>query len=469
MSGHKRATVSISQDEYDRLREAELKLRALPQVPPPVVAQASQRSIDFLESYINNLQSRQASLENTLSGMHDYIRDLEASTSQAILDYEAQAVSEAQNYAGCLWDHFDQVLDEHTRYFNETIQANHQQQQNELTQFSRRLRKMTTDMEEKQQLAEEWLQAAQAYADFIKANYFCDSFFPGRLEKLERQVNQAAGNLQDGLSEAVIVASQQLYCAFSDFRVELEQAQNEWQLLIQTAWEAVNQLLAQAEQSRVVQAIDFDGNFLPFPVDVDYWCTGRLTVFEEELNYVKSLLESSQDLPNTETLEHWLRYDLPIYEKSLGDILLDARVNALNSQLRINIADLVIRALQEQGFAETDYHYDAEDQRNSYGVKMQNLAGNEVLVQVDPVGQAVGENELHLQSLDREERTEHELQQRWQEISRSLAAYGLRVGQYVREDAPAYQAENSAPRARSLKQSQTRKAQQSGAGPGYGD
>lgn len=133
-----------------------------------------------------------------------------------------------------------------------------------------------------------------------------------------------------------------------------------------------------------------------------------------------------------------MNIDLPGYYQALEEIVMDGRVNALNSQLRINIADLVVRALQEQGFALEGSEYKSADQRSTYGARLTNLEGNEVVVQVAPTGQNLGANELHLESLDREERTEHELQQRWYEVSRSLASFGLEVGQYIREDQPVY-------------------------------
>jgi hypothetical protein len=115
-------------------------------------------------------------------------------------------------------------------------------------------------------------------------------------------------------------------------------------------------------------------------------------------------------------------------------------VNALNSQLRINIADLVVRALQDQGYALESSDYESADQRKTYDALLSNLDGSEVVVKVAPSGRDLGQNELHLQSIDREEHTEHELQQRWLEVSRSLTHYGLDVGQVVREDFPVYQA-----------------------------
>ena len=448
MSGYKRATVSISQDEYDRLRGAELKLRSLPETSGQDYNALIKKSTSVLQDNLVRTQKRQEILENLLSGMGDYVRDLESTTAQRMIDFQHKAVAEAQNYAGCLWDHYDRVISQQAEYFETTIAATHQLYQNELTQYTRRVRIMAEDQEQKRQMAVEWLTAAEQLDDFIQQNYDHERFTPERVERLERQLQQAGQNLDIGLSEAVILTAQQLYSAFSDLRVDLERLIHEWSLLLQTAWEAVSQVLLTAQESLVVPAVDLDGNPLAFDVQVDYWTQGRLSQLIDDLTFIKSRLESGEDLPNSETLQHWLEFDLPVYVHALEDIVLDARVCALNSQLRINIADLVVRALQDQGFALETCNYEAADQRMSYGARLINLEGSEVVVQVAPTGNDLGQNELHLQSSDREERTEHEMVQRWNEVSRSLSFYGLDVGQLTREDSPVYQTSGNNPRLR---------------------
>lgn len=439
MSGYKRATVNISQDEYNRLRDADRKLRTLPEPENASFEAILQKSNQALRSNLETMQQRQVFFERLVSSMDENIRELESSTSQAMLAYEQKAITEAQNYAGCLWDHFNHVIQEHAAYFENTINANHARYQQELAQQSRRIRRIAQDQEQKQMLATQWLDAAEQLCTFIKEQYAYQAFSPGSMEHLERQLNQARDNLAVGLSEAVILNSQQLYTAFSDLRVDLERWQNEWSMLLEAAIEACSQIIVLAENSQVVSAVDLDGNPLSFSIDVDYWAQGRLTLLRTDLGWILEQLQSEDNLPDSETLERWLNIDLPGYYQALEEIVMDARVDALNSQLRINIADLVVRALQEQGFALVGSEYEAADQRSSFGARMTNLEGNEVVVQVAPTGRDLGANELHLQSIDREERTEHELQQRWYEVSRSLASFGLEVGQYVREDQPVYQ------------------------------
>jgi hypothetical protein len=430
MSGHKRAIVTINQEEYERLREAELRLRELPDTNTEAFESALRQSSEAYQKHIDQVQRRQASFEAIVQGMDESIRGLEISTSRAILAYQDTMHAEMQNYAGSLWENFEQTLASNMAYFEATVAENHRQYQEAFTQQARRMRRIETDAERKRALAEDWLAAAEDLAQFIRQYYPHDLHAPGQVDRLDDQLEMARQNLDAGLSEAVVLTTQQLYTAYSELRVNLEAILNEWQFLYQSGWESIGHLQAQAQSSAYVCGLDLDGNPLPVDIDVDYWTQGRLNRFFDGLERVNALLETQAELLPLDELRRFIAEEVPAYQKALEDIVLDARVTALNSQLRINIADLVVQALQEQGFALDASHYQDEDMRMAFGARLTSLEGSSVIVQVDPVGEDLGENELNLRALDSQPRTEHEMVQRWNEINRSLAGYGLVVGPF---------------------------------------
>jgi hypothetical protein len=326
------------------------------------------------------------------------------------------------------------VIAETNRQFDQQIKAQYLETQEELSHIYRNLRKLAVDAESKRELAEEWLYAAEQYCDFIKQFYHYEQFTPGRVEWLERQLDQTRQNLEVGLSEAAIASSQQLYLVFSELRVELERLQNEWNLLYQAAWEAVNRVLNQMDECQVIQAIDLEGNLIDQQINLEYWSEGRFNALYESANSIREEMCFSDTPLDRETLRSWLEDVIPGCQKELEDLVVAGRISVINSQLRINIADLVVQALQEQGFILAQAEYADQDMRMSFGARMLNMEGNQVIIQVAPTGEKLGENELHLQSMDSEQRTEHELEQRWYEISRSLNHFGVEVGQYTRLD-----------------------------------
>ncbi len=445
MSGYKRATVTIGEDEYDRLREAEKKLRSLPLVSDEEYRAISQKSEKAIQANFSKIAQRQASFENLLNGMSQMVQGLESTTSQAIASYQASAAAQIQQYAGFLWDNFNQAIASNAEFFANSLAATQQELQAELDNYSSQVRRLSNDQASKQALAQDWLDAAGQLGEFIQMNYDHEHFTPGQVAYLERELDQACDNMELGLSEGVIITAQQLYRSFSDLRIALERAETEWHLIIQSALETASQIYVQAQESQVVPAVDLDGNLLSYTIDVDYWTGGRLSQLIADLQGIQDQLADEQNLPDSATLRDWLENDLPVYYQALEATILDARITALNSQLRINIADLVVHSLQEQGFALAACDYEAGDMRMAYDARMVNLEGNQVMVQVAPTGRELGENELHLQSLDREQRTEHELQRRWYEVSRALSSCGLAVGSYIREDTASYSVEPQNP------------------------
>jgi hypothetical protein len=434
MSGYKLATISITSEEFDRLYEAENEIKDLPDTPAEWNDFVGTQSVEIIQTNLDNLQTRQEAFTSSLSDVNENIQSMERNTSQALIDFETEVTARVEQYAGSMWDHFDQVITETNHQFDQQIRGFVEETQDELANIYWNLNKMTSDTDSKRILAEEWLYAAELYCDFIKQFYPYEQFTPGRVEWLERQLDQTRQNLAIGLSETTIATSQQVYMAFSDLRVELERLYNEWGFLCQAAWEEITRLQVQINECQNIQAVDMEGNLIDQQIDLVYWSEGALVDLFDRVNTVREAMGNANQPPDREELRRWLEVDIPGFWKELEEIVVSGRINVLNSQLRINLADLVVQALQEQGFILDQAEYIDQDMRTAYGAHMLNPEGNQVFVQIAPVGKRLGENKLHLQSMDSEVRTEHELERRWYEISRSLRDYGVEVGQYTRMD-----------------------------------
>lgn len=392
------------------------------------------QSAEIVHSNFEEMQSRQEALDAMLSDVSKNIRDIERNTTRALLDFEADVVARSEQTIGSLWQHYDAVIADYARQFDQRIKAQAQETQVSIAELTTSLQQMAMDANGKHDFAVEWLDAADMYCAYIQQYFNTEQFTPGRLEWLERQLEQAHQNLDMGLTEAVITSAQQLVLSFSELRVELERLQNEWVLLYQAAWESINRLLIQVDESQFVEAVDLEGQLIPSKIEVDFWSAGRLNQLYENALSIRVQMENEQSPPDRELLVGWLDVDLPQYREELEDTVVQARIHVLNSQLRINIADLVVQALQAQGFALEESDYIQNDMRMAYDAHLANLEGNQVVIQVAPAGEKIGQNELHFQSMDREQRTEHELEQRWLEISRSLQQHGVEVGQCTRLD-----------------------------------
>lgn len=436
MSGFKRATISISQDEYDRLRDAERKLKSLPSPSVEVIQIISDQSLDLLRSNLAEMENRQARYQEFIDSLDESVQDIERSANVRMVEMESQAAHRLQEHIGSLRTDFEILLKEQEEKYETFVLDLNRQQQAQMANVTGELDQLFQDLYQKECIAQDWLNSYAILFDFIRENYATTFFSPHVFLGFEQQVIQAETNFQNGFFDAVLLGSQQGFRELSQYRLDLEQKHNEWNFLYQAAWEAVNQELIQVENSKYVQALDLDGNELPYLVDVRFWNPGDLDELTTYASEIVNKLLDHQNLPDIATLKQWLNEYFPSAHRKLEQIIFDARLKTINSQLRVNVADLVVQALQEQGFSLSSSAYNDYDLRQGYGARLTNIEGSEVIVQVSPTGTGIGENELQIRSLDSEVKTEHELQRRWQEVSQSLASFGMEVGRYERLKVP---------------------------------
>jgi hypothetical protein len=269
-----------------------------------------------------------------------------------------------------------------------------------------------------------WLGSAQALAGFIQQHYAHDLLAPGQLSRAVQGLALAEEDLAQGLSEAALSAAQQGYLQLSDLRLDLERLGSQHRILLRGLEEKLNELQARSQAAGSIPAVDLDGRELGIPLEVDFWTCGGLSQLQADL---RTLLALPGEVLTLEALEK-IATALPEMEARLGELVEGARLAVINSQLRFDIAELVVSALSAQGFALEEGAYAAGDAREGYCVRLKNLEGGEVEVHIAPRPGAEMENDLHLLSHDAEARTQHELRARMGELLRSLAWHGLQVG-----------------------------------------
>lgn len=430
MSGHKRATVSISQDEYDRLRDAEGKLRSLPSPSNESIQEVKKQGYDLHQSNLDAVEKRQARFQEFISGLEGAIQGIERHTNDRLVEIEYRAAARVQERIGDLEHYFTGLLQEQQEQYEEFVMSLHRQEQAQLAVLAGEVNQIVQAQDQKEEISRSWLGASAGLLDLINENYATGFFSPDKSLDFAHQLELIEMNFQNGFFDAVLVASQQKFIELSQYRLELERQHNEWHFLYQAAWEVISQELILVDSSSYVPALDLDGKELSYLVDVNFWNPGELDAMFSEISQMANRMLDQENLPDISTLRLWLESYLPDCRRRLEQTIAEARVSTINSQLRVNVADLIVQALQQQGFSLASCAYNDYDLRLGYGAMLTNIEGNEVLVQVTPNGTGVGENELHIQSLDAEEKTQHELTRRWQEVSQSLAGYGIEVGQY---------------------------------------
>jgi hypothetical protein len=276
MSGHKRATISISEDEYRRLHDAEMKLRFLPKkTAEPSILQNQVHGAVL--DHFDQIRSRQEVFEQIMSGFQDEIRTVEYQTGSALLDQQAHFTEQVSEAVGCLWERTQVLLNEQSSRFDTLVLAEHQARQSEVFALQETINRVEASQDRKYELAEHWIQAAEELCAFICEHYDVNRFADGEIVQYQYLLQQASNNLLDGVPEAAVMQAQQSYRSLSDLRLVLEKRENEWTTLYQASWESLYQLLEKSQNCYTCAAHDLDGNELEMPVEVDFWSNGDLS------------------------------------------------------------------------------------------------------------------------------------------------------------------------------------------------
>jgi hypothetical protein len=428
MSGYKRTTVSISPKEYKRLHEAEMKLRFMEKDLPELMNEFEEEKNSSIQEDFKQLEGRQSDFLNLLAGFDQQIRGIEVNTSQCLTNQQVEFWNSVQSVLEDTHQNNKVELLEQTRSYNNQFTSELESHQQEISELNQSLLHLSQRQREKTSIAQEWISTAQSICEFIASHYDQRFINPGQLESLSARLNQSQQNLDYGLDEAALASAQEVYARCSELRIELEKRQSEWEILFSTARQQTRQLYNLATHCSPCPALDIEGNELPVQIDVDFWTSGNLSKLIEQIQTNLEQLDQRKEQWDTNSLKNYLQQAIPEIRAALDNTVYQGRLSVLSSQLRINIADVVVQALASQGFEIQQSLYSNDDMRKSYSARLKNLEGSEVVVKISPIQGEPGQNDLHLHSLDAAQRTEHELHQRALEISQALHQYGLQVG-----------------------------------------
>ena len=425
MSGEKKQYVSVEEQELRRLREQETRLRSVQEdLPQRLNAVREQARQDF-QQRLAPLEQRTRQQQQETQKLRSNIKSLEQDTQNRlkkqreqfqtqIREAESRQKQELQQQTNRLESamhqgfqqqrkeylritqqqrqEYTQLIAEQDSKFTELIaeerQAREQGQQILKQQIDQVVGDMQQEKQRKVNIAEDLLADVEAVWQQINRDYQHERFAPGRLNDLHRGLEMARKNIQGGVPEAAIPLTQQAYLKLADLRVELEQKEQEWLLLYNAALEDLKSLITEVQANRKCEIEVGEGDEAQkFELEVDYWVNGCLSQYEQQLNQLESQLKSGESTLTTEKVKQ-IGEQINALQPVLGEIVEQAKLTILGSQLRAEIADRVVSVLWELGYTlvndETDATYESDDQRNAYVVKVKNIAGDEVVTVISP-------------------------------------------------------------------------------------
>lgn len=425
MSGEKKRYVSVEEQELRRLREQETRLRSvqkdLPErlnavreqarqefqqrlAPLEQRARAQEQETQKLRSNIKNLeQDTQNRLKQQREQFQKEVREAEYRQKQALQQetnrlesamrqgFEQQR-SEYLRITQQQRQEYTRLITDQDRKFTQLIAEEKQARERGQQILQQQINQVVDDIQQERQrkvnIAQDLLTDVEVVWQQINRDYQHERFAPGRLADLQRGLEMARNNIQAGLTEAAIANTQQTYLQLADLRLELEQKEQEWLLLYNAAWEDLKNLITEVQANRECEVEVGQGDEAEkFKLEVDYWANGRLSQYEQQLNQLESQLKAGESTLTTEQVKE-IGERINALQPVLGEIVEQAKLTILGSQIRAEIADRVVGVLSELGYtlvdAKNDAAYECDDQRNAYVVKVKNIAGDEVVTVISP-------------------------------------------------------------------------------------
>jgi len=426
MSGYKHATVTISEAEYRRLHDAEMKGRFSRVVHNETKKDRQETKI--IKAGFRAFEERQHEFQQYIGTLENEIGQIEIETSQALVEHQKEFQQDLDVHLASLQENTTNILNEAAQDLSLQIEDNQRKHLRQLIHLKRHFDALSVNIEQKASISKNWLDTTVALRNFIEEHYDHNRFMPGYFERLDTQIQQAIENLQNNMAEAALVGLQQVYMDCSQARLELERVTNEWQMLFQAARESVEELFSYFNSNKVIPALDTLGRELPIEIILDQWSDNRCTALINHARGLYSHLETNMESLTCKELTELTESIVPGLKNEFNSLVYEARLAVIYSQFRINIADIAIQALERQGFNVYEFGFVDNNMRKPYNISLRNIGGSQVKIQVNPIRSLEAASDLEIESMDTLDLTESELRSRSQEILRSLTRYGLRVG-----------------------------------------
>ncbi len=428
MSGHKHATVCINQEDFRRLNEIEMKLRFLENGMPGMAEEIAQRASTELSHFFQGSEDRQKQLVNHIEAINQDIGAYEAQTNQFVINHQNQMVDFISTISNQLWDQSENISQELSINLSQAFLTIQEKHESDLSNLSAKINEIGENRSAKKEIAKVWIYSAEALNTYLFENFLANDLDAKNIKQAQVRIDQAIQNIENDLPEAAIAQSQSAYVELSNIRINMEKRKEQLQLLFMNSELILLKLLEEIDQNEHCPVLDLDGQILPYEINVDFWVNGALFALRDKLINIRENLLAG-NLNSLKLLNKLVRRILPDIKTQIEEMVYRARVEVINSQLRMNIADTVVKALFNQGYYLQETNYQSQDMRDSYYARMINYEGNQILVRVDPGEIPQGKNELHLFADDTEQKTAHEIRLRSLEIQKAIENTGLTIGQ----------------------------------------
>lgn len=383
MSAKKRAIVRLERQEYQELKKLEkrhIKEKSAVQWKEADVA------VSYVEENLEAMKDREDSYRQMVNSLTNDLTKMETTTQDALISQEKTFLDQLSIMETDMSRNADDLIRQQNETFNYLIQTVDQTYRNEIEVLEEELGLIASNQRAKEQFAIDLIEGTDQFFEWIRTNYDWDFFNPDDLVAFERRIDSASESFFMGMPEAAVAQIQEIRSDLVRSHVELEQKQSEWAILRGMLDQRITQLQGVIEESRYVLPVDLQMNVIENVdlLDVNYWSQDRLIELEEKLFQMKANVRDQRCAVTSDELRNWLELIGENVEEKLASTIMYARYNALDAQIRRNLATIAADVMAANGFQVVDYSDDVNGIHEPFFVLMQDDHGGKVSIGVTP-------------------------------------------------------------------------------------
>lgn len=430
MSGVKQTFVCVEEDELERLKYNESRLLELQGEMPQRLSNVRSQVEREMREKFSRIEKRQIEYQQFLFDLNGELKYFELETQRKLQEQNKRLDLMRNEYFSLMHhqrNEYLSIFQKQEEKFQNMIEDEKSERKIMINNLQQQINSILFDKRNKEERVKNFIfELEKIVRENEKLPY--ERFTPGKFDHIGRQVNDSVNDFNTGFFETALSSARSAYWKLVDLRTEVLQKENEFLNLYLLAREFIDSLIEKTVMNRK-RTLEFGKGEKrkQFDVEIDYWAKGDLNSFEQEVKDLKTYLVANEKKISIEGINDLIK-KINDMENVLNKIIERARENILSSQLRVNVAQMAVKALKEQLFAVEDSAFENNDPRNAYFVKLKNRAGSEIVTIISPVEGGFGKNEITIHSFDGKPGNIETLNNRALEITSSLSRQRLEVG-----------------------------------------
>jgi len=429
MSGRKRATVSLNEKDRQRVQESSDRFLRLEQDILAIRARVQENRQDDIDRTIQDVASRQAQFSESIFGIDEQLREIEDRTSSQLVEQANYFFQQSNAVGEEVLQQTTNILDDYSSRLWAVMEQTKNSQQAQFRQIKEYLAGQKKNTQNRQAVARSVLESAAALNEALKAIYHEEIDRIALLGEMDQALHMAWQNFESGFLDAAVLTGQETYQNLSKFRLEMENFILTRQAAINQAAIRYEELYQSILQHQTIHAMDLAGELLDHLIDTNEWTGGSLAELEAEVSHYAVQFDQLPAQAFTLDILAHLEEHADYLQDHLAQIIQQARLEVLASQVRYEIADTIKNALLKEGYDVVDANYLGEDLRNGFAMTLTNSTQDEIDIQINPIAGEVTSYRLDIVTPHAERYNPSELRWRGKYIKTSLEDHGLEIGQ----------------------------------------